>query len=229
MVISIYLRQFYTTLISVMESEGVPVSSIDQTASKTLQGQVFYVPEDSPEAMMEYLVRKELVTQSRISGSRFLFLGYNRGPVNKRPEQRTQRRIRLSSSNPANADVRKFVPAEFNLKTYVVSNIPEALEDFEEVYNVFIRQNTSLSVSIPEIPEFDNIDFAINTLNDEIDQYSHLTDRGNIFALGINARIIAPVMSLTSEERTRLSTITINVYNEFIDPNRLIDTIQQTV
>jgi len=212
MVSSLYISSYYEWLNSKFATEGI---LFDNT--------LFYVPDDSPASMMDYLVRKEIIKKNKSPGTAVSYVGFNRGVINKVPSLRPNLSVRFDTSADK-GKARKFVMSQFELSTHIVTNIPEIAEDIEEVYNVIVFPVFEIPINMSIIFEQDHPDFKINVKHGNIRACSHIDHVGNMWGLSFSQTIIAPIYSLTQEEKVKVTKISVVIYNNNVASKEILFT-----
>lgn len=225
MVTSIYLKQYFDWLTNFLDGKLVPISTPSRVGSKTSQSKVFYNPSGDVSSMIETISRPDILDKNT---SEWTFMGYSRSPIQKSPDAKLRNtgRVRDSAQNPGSSSDRHFSICSINVNVTILANSAMAIENFEEVYNTWLLDGRSVSIPIQlhEVFEFDSTDFAINTIHGDITESGVARDKTNLFYTGFEVNLVAPVFELSASERTKLSAITVNLFEQIENPDRLIKT-----
>lgn len=214
MVASLYIKTYYEWLADRFAKEGI-------TFDKTL----FYVPNNSPEAMIEYLVRHELVNRSKSPGEQVAFMGFNRGVINKSEGVRGNHALRARGDIVSS---RKMMRTGFELTTFVVTNHANLAEDIEEIYNVCIREISTFPVDMEPIYEADYPNFSINVEHSDVTDVTPVPEKGNLWGMASLARLAGPAFSLNQDEKAKAKKLSVLVYQHNVtQPKAKIESIKE--
>lgn len=220
MVVSLYIQTYYNWLSALFAEEGIVFAK-----------NLLYVPQRSAPSMMDYLVRKELITRNILESpvrKPVTYMGFNRGPINKQANIRRNRATRFNADGTI-AD-RVFVRSVFQLTTYIVTNDAKLMENIEEVYNTNIREFSSFPVDMNQII-FEQADpnFKINVIHQDITQADPMPEHGNMWALEFEKEITAPVYALTSAEKVKANILQVALYDSKTNIEKKVIQFQREV
>lgn len=211
MVTSIYIKSYYEWLAALYLEQGI-------VFDKTL----LYVPNNSPESMIDFLVKKELVRREKNAGEQIAFMGFNRSVINAQVGTRPNKAARavLNTQTASSRSIRKVM---FELSTFIVTNKANLAEDIEEIYNVCIRHLSVFETDMESVFEQDYSDFRANIIHSDITDTTPIDQQGNLWGIACTAQIIAPAFSLTQTELIKAREISLYLYQmNVVEPKAAI-------
>ena len=200
MVTSIYIKSYYEWLSALYQEQGI---DFDKT--------LLYVPNNSPESMIDFLVRKELVKRNANPGEQVAFMGFNRSVINAAQGTRPNS-VARSVLNTQTASSRHMRKVMFELSTFIVTNKANLAEDIEEIYNVFIKHRSTYEADMESVFEQDYPEFRVNIIHSDITDTTPIDQQGNLWGIASTAQITAPAFSLAQTEITKAREISLYLY-----------------
>lgn len=207
MLASLYIKEYYTWLKGIYEKEGLPIGNEFPT----------FVPTASIEAMMSFTGRKYFYDRdnkdlNECPKQPSAFIGFHRAAINK-DTRRPNFAIR-GKPGLTGATSRQMVYGEFLLTTFIVTNDNRLAEDFEEIYNVIVRDISVIPINIDIIHEQDFSEFRLNTFHGEVTSSAQETEMGNIWGVEMVHRIMGPLFQLDKEEKELARKLSICLYTD---------------